>query len=167
MWIKSTSFNVWVRYFVWNLKGTLWNSTQNILPIHWNTSFLYNCKSSYMFLKRPLAVRQLLFLAHAKTTQLLLSCHFEIMQCHVRHFENNAWTTAKSICITYGLLLLHQMDDCIENLRQMPVKPREQNESFWYNSQFSHPTAHCKFVLRLRGCFLWGPGECLNIKMPS
>ena len=35
MWIKSTSFNVWVRYFEWNFKGTLWNSTQNILPIHY------------------------------------------------------------------------------------------------------------------------------------
>ena len=23
-----------LRYFVWNFKGTLWNSTQNILPIH-------------------------------------------------------------------------------------------------------------------------------------
>ena len=33
--IKIISFNVWVRYFVWNFKGTLWNSTQNILPIHW------------------------------------------------------------------------------------------------------------------------------------
>ena len=28
------SFNVWGRCFVWNFKGTLWNSTQNILPIH-------------------------------------------------------------------------------------------------------------------------------------
>ena len=35
MWIKYTSSNVWVRYFVWNFKGNLWNSTQNILPIHW------------------------------------------------------------------------------------------------------------------------------------
>ena len=32
--IKIISFNVWVRYFVWNFKGYLWNSTQNILPIH-------------------------------------------------------------------------------------------------------------------------------------
>ena len=32
--IKITSFNVWVRSFVWNFKGYLWNSTQNILPIH-------------------------------------------------------------------------------------------------------------------------------------
>ena len=39
---KSTSFNVWARYFVWNFKGTLWNSTQNILPIHWKIWFLYN-----------------------------------------------------------------------------------------------------------------------------
>ena len=33
---KNISFNVSVRYFVWNFKGYLWNSTQNILPIHWN-----------------------------------------------------------------------------------------------------------------------------------
>ena len=32
--LKIVSFNVWVRYFVWNFKGSLWNSTQNILPIH-------------------------------------------------------------------------------------------------------------------------------------
>ena len=32
---RILSFNVWVRYFVWNFKGYLWNSTQNILPIHW------------------------------------------------------------------------------------------------------------------------------------
>ena len=31
----------WVRYFVWNFKGYLWNSTQNILPIHWKIQFLY------------------------------------------------------------------------------------------------------------------------------
>ena len=59
--IKSTSFNVWARYFVWHFKGTLWNSTQNILSIHWKIWFLYNneilralrFKSSYAFLKRP------------------------------------------------------------------------------------------------------------------
>ena len=61
MWITSTSFNVWVRYVVWNFKGTLWNSTQNILLIHWNIWLLYSIeilralrfKSSYSFLKRP------------------------------------------------------------------------------------------------------------------
>ena len=31
---KILSFNVWVRYFVWNFKGICWNSTQNILPTH-------------------------------------------------------------------------------------------------------------------------------------
>ena len=58
---KNTSFNVWVRYFVWNFKGTLWNSTQNTLPIHWKMQFLYNIailralrfKSSLAFLKYP------------------------------------------------------------------------------------------------------------------
>ena len=33
--IRIVSFNVWVRYFVLDFKGTLWNSTQNIFPIHW------------------------------------------------------------------------------------------------------------------------------------
>ena len=36
------STHVWVRYFVWNFKGTLWNSTQNILAMHRHTWFLYN-----------------------------------------------------------------------------------------------------------------------------
>ena len=62
MLIKSTSFNVWVRYFVQNFKGTLWNSSQNILPMHWKIWFLYyveilralRFKSSYAFFKRPL-----------------------------------------------------------------------------------------------------------------
>ena len=61
MGIKYTSFNVWVRYFVRNFKGYLWNSTQNMLPIHWKIRFLCNIeilralryKSSYAFLKRP------------------------------------------------------------------------------------------------------------------
>ena len=35
MLYNTISFNVWVRYFVWNFKGYLWNSTQNILLIHW------------------------------------------------------------------------------------------------------------------------------------
>ena len=47
---------------MWIFKHTLWHSTKNILPIHWNIWFLYNIeilralrfKSSYAFLKRPL-----------------------------------------------------------------------------------------------------------------
>ena len=38
--LKIWSFNVWVRYFMWNLKGTLSNSTQNILPTHWKMVIL-------------------------------------------------------------------------------------------------------------------------------
>ena len=55
--IKVISFNVWVRYFVWNFKGYLWNSTQNIWPIHWKMWILFSgenlralrFKSSYVF----------------------------------------------------------------------------------------------------------------------
>ena len=46
---------------MWNFKGYLWNSTQNILPIHWKMWILLTYenlralwfKSSYVFLKRP------------------------------------------------------------------------------------------------------------------
>ena len=39
--LKNTSFNIWARNLVWNFKGTLWNSTQNILPIQWTMCILY------------------------------------------------------------------------------------------------------------------------------
>ena len=53
---------------MWTFKGTLWNSTQNILLIHWKIRFLYNIgilralrfKSSYAFLKRPPRAKLLL-----------------------------------------------------------------------------------------------------------
>ena len=59
--IKTVSYNVWVRYFVWNFKVTLWNSTQNILPIHWKMCILFTgeylrtlrFKSLWAFLKCP------------------------------------------------------------------------------------------------------------------
>ena len=46
---------------MWNFKGTLWNSTQNILPIHWKMWILFTTenlralifKSSKVLLKRP------------------------------------------------------------------------------------------------------------------
>ena len=46
---------------MWNFKGTLWNSTINILPIHWKILVLYNIEilkalrfeSSYTFFKHP------------------------------------------------------------------------------------------------------------------
>ena len=46
---------------MWNFKGYLWNSTENILPLRWKMQFLCNIeilralrfKSSYAFLKRP------------------------------------------------------------------------------------------------------------------
>ena len=52
---------------MWNFKVTLWNSTQNILPIHWKLWFLYNTeilraprfKISYPFLNPPPPPRQI------------------------------------------------------------------------------------------------------------
>ena len=31
-----------VLYFEWNFKGILWNSTQNILQIHWKMCILFD-----------------------------------------------------------------------------------------------------------------------------
>ena len=42
--MKIIAFNVCARYFVWNFKGYLWNSTQNILPIHWKMWILFTGK---------------------------------------------------------------------------------------------------------------------------
>ena len=49
---NSNCFNVWGKYFKWNFKGYLWNSTQNILPILWKKQFLLiieNLKSSQIY----------------------------------------------------------------------------------------------------------------------
>ena len=93
-----------MRYFVWNFKGTLWNSTQNILPIHWKIWFLYNIeilralrfKSSYAFLKRPpdhdaahvvrVETRATLKRKCRHFDEILItgctgSCHFDNFQC--------------------------------------------------------------------------------------
>ena len=50
--IKIISFNIWVRYFVWNFKGT-WNSTQNILPIHWKMEILFTGENLSVFEMPP------------------------------------------------------------------------------------------------------------------
>ena len=45
LWLYTVSFNVWVRYFVWNFKGTLWSSTQNIFTIHWKMCISFRCEN--------------------------------------------------------------------------------------------------------------------------
>ena len=60
--MKFASFDVWVRYFAWNFKGILWNSTQNISPIYWKMCTLLSSgtliaprfMSTLSFLNTPL-----------------------------------------------------------------------------------------------------------------
>ena len=127
-WIKSTSFNVWVRYFVWNFKGTLWNSTRNIWPIHWKIRFLYNMeilralrfKSSYEFLKRPLGedpsfgitdIQIQWYRTHTSQQRGIFNCGFVIVlqtKCehfvpfNQAHFQNIRWSRwlFRQWCIT-------------------------------------------------------------------
>ena len=44
IWKNDTPFNVRVRLFCMEFQNVFWNFTQNILPIHWKISFLYNVK---------------------------------------------------------------------------------------------------------------------------
>ena len=49
--MKIISFNVWLRYFVWNFKGYLWNSTQNILPMHRKVIFVQHWNFNFFDLR--------------------------------------------------------------------------------------------------------------------
>ena len=84
LWIKSISFKVWVRYFLLNFKGTLWNFTQNILPIHWKIWFSYNIEilrafrfmSLYAFLKCPPAHWHICSISQELCMWVTLCCVF-------------------------------------------------------------------------------------------
>ena len=90
--VNEIQCNVWVRYFVWNFKGTLWNSTQNILPVHWKIWFLYNIeilralrfKSSYAFLKCP---PQLMVIRMYDITWCLIEVWTKWLSVSRWHFE--------------------------------------------------------------------------------
>ena len=77
MLFKIISFNVRVGYYVWKFKVSLWNSTPNILPVHWKLWILFTYKSlralrfkSSVFLKRTL-LSYLRCHLPGKTNQLL------------------------------------------------------------------------------------------------
>ena len=87
---------------MWNFKGTLWNSPQNIILIHWKIWFLYNIeilralrfKSWYMFLKRPpdhgdtvpaMPIVPALFclvVCYRQFTHILHNDFIQLPQCH-------------------------------------------------------------------------------------
>ena len=86
----TTFFKVWARYFVWNLKGYIWNSTQISCLYLENVLFLYKVetlgtlrfKISLVFLKWPAATSSLL---DWTCTQALSNMHQTCcltMSCH-------------------------------------------------------------------------------------
>ena len=98
LWIKSTFFIACVRYLGWNFKGTLWNSTQNILPIHGNKWFLWNSeisgalkfRSSYTFLRGPHPTR---------SNSHLVAC--PVLE-NVTNSPVSCWLTVWRATVTYG-----------------------------------------------------------------
>ena len=74
---------------MWNFKGTLWNSTQNILPKHWKIWILYNIeilralgfKSSYAFLKRPPGLTDVV------PSEPRLNIKTVVYPCRASHYE--------------------------------------------------------------------------------
>ena len=84
---KIHIFQCMDKIFCVDFKGTIWNSTQNILPIHWKIWFLYieivralRFKSSYVFLKCPQ-------MCHQCAGVLLSSC---------RQWANIYWVCSQS-----------------------------------------------------------------------
>ena len=117
MLYKIASFNVWVRYFVWNFKGYLWNSTLNILPIHWQMWILFTgeklsalrFKSLYVFLKRPLFPKDVyISCAHIEDVFFKEVSH---LCAHIRLFLPIwSWTNAMHCLSSYALIdLEHSM----------------------------------------------------------
>ena len=103
---KLHIFQSMVRYFVWNFKGDLWNSTLNILPIHWKRPFLFSNENVralrfmrlYMFLNTPtprsciytglaLEVLKNKFFQHHWFRRQTWSIHLVM---HVSHYVGNA-----------------------------------------------------------------------------
>ena len=133
--IKIVSFNVWVRYFVWNFKGTLWNSTQNISPIHWTMRILYTdenlrairFKSSYTFLKRPHislvrcsvppTIRAALYDVCPQTCSLMLT---DIHVCCSRfwsyHTLKNSAVMINIFWATLYILTKNAADQCVDKV---------------------------------------------------
>ena len=135
MLYKKASFNVSVRYFVWNFKGTLWNSTQNLLPIHWKmcTSFAgenlraVRFKSSEVFLKWPQISCMAWWLKSNSIqdtcTMKLTKLTFKCMKVYISYSWNNIFHQAK-ICIIFDKLYEHH-------------KEKKTSEFFWYGRKFS------------------------------
>ena len=79
---KRNMFNVWVRYFVWNFKRHLWNSTQNI-PIHcWNASIRLEthnrCHTVSKIRKNIYSVQHISYFLALRSFQMFIGPLFQI-----------------------------------------------------------------------------------------
>ena len=97
--LKCTS---WVKYFMWNFKGYLWNCTQNMFPIHWDIRFWYSIEIlralgyqiSSMFVETPprslrlawwsLVQDRVPFLLKRWTRWMVLNCARAFRKCRMR-----------------------------------------------------------------------------------
>ena len=96
LWMKFTSFNVWVRYFVWNFKGYLWNSTQNIIPIHWKIQFLWNKEE--LFQESSLKITFLTLLLHPPRVKKLMQ--------HTNNAYSGPFTTINTLWLLCSKLTI-------------------------------------------------------------
>ena len=137
---------------MWNFKGTLWNSTQNILPIHWKVRFLYNIeilralrfKSSYAFLKRPPG------LAHTVGSLCSLVPFSGRMRNFLLTVRSNTFHCIDICCSTHGILFfLYRSTDRwrwkrtasrLEIGRCPPRARRRRTAHRWTTSWWSHCT---------------------------
>ena len=80
--INIASFIVWIRYFVWNFKGTLWNSKQNILSIYGKMCSKIRCEN----LRAPRLTSLKAFVKHLLGV-LLKRISMAVMKFNSNHFH--------------------------------------------------------------------------------
>ena len=97
---------------MWNFKGTLWNSTQNILLIHWKIRFLYNIgilralrfKSSYAFLKRPPGLKEFHIIS-----SILISRHLSFTRSYIMTTLKTEYLCSAFYFLIFVKFLLHRL----------------------------------------------------------
>ena len=103
-----------VRYFVWNFKGYLWNSTQNILPIHWKRLILFKGEN----------LRALNAPQHTEMSYWPVGCRSDKIYhnltsqwCHQHHGTSDQWGLKYLVISLFKITTKETSDFCEGNPR--------------------------------------------------
>ena len=98
---------------MWNFKGYLWNSTQNILPIHWKMQFLFNIqflralRACKHFWNSPLHQPSRWHFQQHNSTMLYVIIMSQ--KWPGNHFANSLWTQINQVDINFFCYNFYEM----------------------------------------------------------